>query len=210
MSETATEDLGRALPPTAHERALAYESAGDDPTEVSAPSSTLPDDTGLRETTLPSSSDPDAPSAASPDSSAPSDHAASPDNPSPDEPSAALPDNSAADSPATSTPPTLSDSPALQGTPPLPRMRIQNGLRLRMKVWTDPGTLKRYLMPTGFMRDLVRGQPVSDAMYAYAMSDDDTRLVELTATEWNSLPFFYFQEDGYAPRAAARPMDILP
>jgi hypothetical protein len=89
-------------------------------------------------------------------------------------------------------------------------MRLQNSLRLRMKVWTDPSTLKRYLMPTGFMRDLVRGQPVSDAMYAYAMSDDDTRLIELTATEWNSLPFFYFQEDGYAPRAAARPMNSLP
>lgn len=80
-------------------------------------------------------------------------------------------------------------------------------LRLRMKVWTDPTTAKRYLMPSAFMRDVVNGQPVSDVMYAYAMRDDDTKLVTLTAGEWNALPFFYFQEDGPAPRAASRPVD---
>jgi len=84
------------------------------------------------------------------------------------------------------------------------------GLRLRMKVWTDPKTAKRYLMPTAFMRDIVKGRPVSDRMYAYAMSDDNTKIVTLTATEWNSLPFFYFQEDGPAPRASARPVDVIP
>jgi hypothetical protein len=86
----------------------------------------------------------------------------------------------------------------------------QNNLRLRMKVWTDPSTLKRYLMPTGFMRDLMNGLPVTDVMYSYAMSDDETKLVLLTAAEWNSLPFFYFREDGYAPRATARAPDRLP
>jgi hypothetical protein len=83
-------------------------------------------------------------------------------------------------------------------------------LRLRMKVWTDPKTFKRYLMPTAFMRDVVNGQPVTDAMYAYAMSDSDTRLVTLTAAQWNALPFFYFREDGYAPRATARAVDSVP
>jgi hypothetical protein len=83
-------------------------------------------------------------------------------------------------------------------------------LRLRAKVWTDPQTAKRYLMPTAFMRDVVRGQPVTDAMYAYALRDDDTKLVALTVPEWNALPFHYFQEDGPAPRASARPPDEVP
>lgn len=80
-------------------------------------------------------------------------------------------------------------------------------LRLRMKVWSDPTTAKRYLMPSAFMRDVVNGHPVSDVMYAYAMRDDSTKIVTLTAAEWNALPFFYFQEDGPAPRAASRPLD---
>lgn len=84
------------------------------------------------------------------------------------------------------------------------------GLRLRMKVWTDPATAKRYLMPSGFMRDVVNGHPVSDIMYAYAMSDEHTKIVTLTALEWNALPFFYFEEDGAAPRASARRPDAVP
>jgi hypothetical protein len=91
---------------------------------------------------------------------------------------------------------------------PSPSLGLQ-GLRLRMKVWTDRATSKRYLMPTAFMRDVVNGQPVSNIMYAYAMRDDDTKLVTLTATEWNSLPFFYFKEDGSAPRAGTRPVDVV-
>ena len=83
-------------------------------------------------------------------------------------------------------------------------------LRLRMKVWTDPVTAKRYLMPTAFMRDVVNGKPVGDAMIAYAMRDDDTKLVTLTGAEWNTLPFYYFEEDGVAPRATARPVDVIP
>ena len=82
-------------------------------------------------------------------------------------------------------------------------------LRLRMKIWTDHRTSKRYLMPSAFMRDVVNGRPVTDAMYAYAMRDDDTKLVTLTAGEWNALPFFYFEEDGPAPRATTRPVDVI-
>ena len=66
-------------------------------------------------------------------------------------------------------------------------------LRLRMKVWTDPATDKRYLMPTAFMRDVN-----SDMMCAYAMRDEDTKIVTLTTHEWNTL-------DGPAPRATTRP-----
>lgn len=82
-------------------------------------------------------------------------------------------------------------------------------LRLRMKVWTDPVTGKRYLMPTARMRDVVNGVVTTDLMIAYAMSDDDTKLVTLRAGEWNTLPFFYFQEDGPAPRLAPRPIDVV-
>lgn len=92
---------------------------------------------------------------------------------------------------------------------PPPTEIATEGLRLRMKVWTDPKTAKRYLMPSAFMRDVVNGKPVTDKMYAYAMRDDDTKLVTLTAAEWNALPFFYFREDGSAPRATARPVDVI-
>ena len=91
----------------------------------------------------------------------------------------------------------------------VPQEAITDALRLRSKVWTDRLTGRRYLMPTAFMRDVVKGQPVSDVMYAYAMRDDDTKLVTLTAREWNSLPFYYFHEDGPAPRATARPVDVI-
>ena len=90
-----------------------------------------------------------------------------------------------------------------------PIVASAESLRLRMKVWTDPAMTKRYLIPSAFMRDLVDGQPVSDVMYAYVMSDEDTKLILLKASEWNALPFFYFQEDGPAPRATKRPVDVI-
>lgn len=73
-------------------------------------------------------------------------------------------------------------------------------LRLRMKVWTDPATAQRYLMPAAFMRDVLLGKPISNVMNAYAMNDDATKLITLTIDEWNALPFFFFREDGPAPR----------
>lgn len=94
--------------------------------------------------------------------------------------------------------------------PPTPAIAAPlAGLRLRLKVWSDRATGKRYLMPTAYMRDVVRGQPISDVMHAYAMSEEDTKLVTLTAREWNALPFFHFQEDGPAPRASVRPVDVV-
>jgi hypothetical protein len=80
-------------------------------------------------------------------------------------------------------------------------------LRLRMKVWTDRATKKRYLMPTAFFRDVVNGRPVSDVMCAYAMRDDDTKLI--TVREKDELPYYYFKEDGEAPRASVRPVDVV-
>lgn len=82
-------------------------------------------------------------------------------------------------------------------------------LRVRVKVWTDPDTGRRYLMPSAFMRDVMNGRPVTDVMCAYAMRDDDTKLITMTSKEWNALPFYYFLEDGSAPRGSVRPMDLV-
>lgn len=84
---------------------------------------------------------------------------------------------------------------------------VEGPLRLRMKIWTDPTTGTRYLMTSAFMRDIVDGRPVSDVMYAYAMRDDDIKQVTLRAAEWNTMPFYYFQEDGPAPRMNRRPVN---
>jgi predicted nucleic acid-binding protein len=83
------------------------------------------------------------------------------------------------------------------------------GLRLRMKIWTDPETSKRYLMAMALMRDVRGGVPISDVMIAYAMRDDDTKIITLTMDEWDALPFFFFQEEGPAPRASTRPLDVI-
>ena len=119
-----------------------------------------------------------------------------------DQPAAAT-----ADQPAPTEP--IDPQPPIEEPAAAPIEEPAESLRLRMKIWTDHRTSKRYLMPSAFMRDIVNGQPVTDVMYAYAMCDDDTKLVTLTAGEWNLLPFFYFQEDGPAPRATSRPADVL-
>jgi len=77
-------------------------------------------------------------------------------------------------------------------------------MRLRMKVWTDTTTGKRYLMPVALMRNLH-----SNVMAAHAMTDEDTKLIKLTGEEWDALPYFYFKEDGDAPRASAVVPDIV-
>jgi len=100
-------------------------------------------------------------------------------------------------------------APEPQSAPEPPATPAIDHLRLRMKVWTDTATSKRYLMPAAFMRDVVNGKPVSDVMYAYALRDDDTKLVTLTAREWNALPYFYFHEDGPAPRASGHPGNVI-
>ena len=205
-TETSTHSMDGAPSPTAEEVASAYEQASDGggaTAEGSPSEDTTPDVASSGPATPPGSSvatevlsDTAIPSTISSDTAPLSDNAVS----SEDTPQSGVPWGGVPPSPVAPQP----------GTLPIPRMNLQNNLRLRMKVWTDPSTLKRYLMPMAFMRDLMNGQPITDVMYAYAMSDDSTRVVTLTAGEWNTLPFFYFQEDGYAPRANARPMDTLP
>ena len=124
---------------------------------------------------------------------------------------AGMPASDASDTPASdaaSTPtadPVPDKEPVAAAVPPAsPSAVVQpaEGLRLRMKVWTDRVTGKRYLMPSAVMSD-----PRTGFMTAYAMSDAETKMIRLTPPEWNALPFFYFKEDGPAPRASARPPD---
>jgi hypothetical protein len=86
---------------------------------------------------------------------------------------------------------------------------VSEDLRLRMKIWTDPKTSLRYLTAMGMMRDVENGRPTSNVMIIYVMRDDDTRMIELTSEEWNALPFYFFKEDGPAPRAIARVPDEI-
>jgi hypothetical protein len=169
---------------TANELAIAYEtaSAPTEPTILFATSEDAPVEVAVRE---------DAPVEVAASEDAPVEVAASED--APVEVATSEPTIAAAEEPS---------------APPI-RAVASNGLRLRMKVWTDRPTGKSYLMPSAFMRDVVRGQPVTDVMYAYAMRDDDTKIVTLTAAEWNALPFYYFKEDGPAPRATSRPADVV-
>lgn len=73
-----------------------------------------------------------------------------------------------------------------------------SNLRLRMKIWTDLRTAKRYLVPTAFMRDVVDGRPISDIMCAYAIGEDEVLYITLRANDWQALPFAYFHEEGSA------------
>lgn len=203
-AETSTHSMDEVPSPTAEEVAVAYEQASDGGGVTPEPSSgPAAPDTASSEPSPPSNSsvptevlsDIAAPSASSNNAVPLSDTAVPSNDPPPSSAGRGVPPSSVVPPP---------------GALPVPRMNLQDNLRLRMKVWTDPDTLKRYLMPMAFMRDVMHGQPITDVMYAYAMSDDSTRIVTLTAGEWNTLPFFYFQEDGHAPRAAARSLDVLP
>lgn len=204
-TETSTNSVDETFPQTAQEAASAYESASDEGVGTTVPEGKSPDDiipdaASRKAAALPDNSDSFVPTETLPATTVPSRPATLPT-------AAVSRENAPPSAPAPSPPSNTAPQP---GALPIPRMNLQNSLRLRMKIWTDPSTLKRYLMPMAFMRDLANGYPITDVMYAYAMSDDSTKIVTLTATEWNALPFFYFQEDGYAPRATARPMDTLP
>ena len=201
MSETSTESLDEEL---AHVTAGTYGDGVNDSDNDVAPEDS-PDEAG----TNAGAATPDTRAETGSNAQGSTDLSPSPSSEAPSDSSVASsvtgpPDNWAPDNCAPSAPPhgPGAVAPETRGDP--------HNLRLRVKVWTDPGTLKRYLMPTGFMRDLVNGLPVSDVMYAYGMRDDDTKLVVLSALEWNALPFFYFREDGAAPRATARAGDTLP
>lgn len=69
-----------------------------------------------------------------------------------------------------------------------------SSLRLRMKIWVHPETQKRFMVAAGYL------ELKSERMIAYAMSDEQTYPLKLTIDEWNALPYFFFREDGPAPK----------
>ena len=111
---------------------------------------------------------------------------------------------------ATATTPPKASKPTAQTAKPLPSappaappaaIAPSVGMRLRMKIWTDPSTQKRYLVPTALVPKPRENPKGLLTVYAVSDEDEDTKTLKLTRLEWNALPFFYFQEDGPAPRA---------
>jgi hypothetical protein len=83
-------------------------------------------------------------------------------------------------------------------------------LHLRMKIWTDPKTQKRYLAAQA-TEDKKTG-----LFTAWVQADMEApRKVVLTGAQWSALPLSYFKEEGAAehalnlyppqPQAAQRP-----
>jgi len=64
-------------------------------------------------------------------------------------------------------------------------------LRAKMKVYTDE-TGARFLVALGLVHP--------HHIQAFIMSDEKTVGKMFSHAEWNALPFFYFKEDGEAPR----------
>lgn len=73
-------------------------------------------------------------------------------------------------------------------------------LRVSVKVFVRDG--KRYLCAMGAYN------PATDRVHAFAMSEEGTVQVALTDTEWNALPFFWFVEDGPAPKPEHRKVTL--
>lgn len=70
-------------------------------------------------------------------------------------------------------------------------------LRVPLKVWKDPTNDQIYLAPV-----CLRAKN-NTHVKAFLVSRDNTeavRFVDMTLDEWNEMPFFYFKEDGLAPR----------
>lgn len=180
-SMTTTKDLARKKTPMEHSALQ--------PEMTPMPAPTATEDMPPSEDVAPAPP-PDLPTTAVPDGHS-SAHAAD----------AALPVATVAAVPVPTVPlPAATISVAAAVTSPS-TMRQPTGLRMRMKVWTDPKTQRRYLMPIAFLSD-----PKYGVFTAYAMTeeDEDLRTVKLTILEWNALPFFYFNEDGPAPRTVTK------
>jgi hypothetical protein len=87
-------------------------------------------------------------------------------------------------------------TPAVEPAPEseAPKAPEVPGLRTHVKVWTDSVTGQRFITPCAVLT-------ATGLMVATAISESGAvRNVTLTAAEWNSLPFFFFKEDGEAPR----------
>lgn len=67
-------------------------------------------------------------------------------------------------------------------------------IRLKLKVYTDPYTKKRYVAAAGML------DPATGVIHAVLLSDDDTRPTKMLVSEWNDLPYFYFVEGAPAEK----------
>lgn len=76
-------------------------------------------------------------------------------------------------------------------------------MRLRAKVFTDEASGHRYLVSIAIFN------PQGDVVHVYFMSDEATSFTTMKVDAYNALPFFYFKEDGPAPRPEMRVADAL-
>lgn len=76
-------------------------------------------------------------------------------------------------------------------------------LRLRAKVFTNAATGQRYLVSMAMFN------PERESVHVYFMSDEETLFMAMTVDDYNALPYFYFKEDGEAPRPPMRVADAI-
>jgi len=76
-------------------------------------------------------------------------------------------------------------------------------LRLRMKVFTDEVTGHRYLV------SMAIANLAEQTVHVYFMSDEETLFRSLPIDDYNALPYFFFKEDGPAPRPEMRVAEPL-
>lgn len=76
-------------------------------------------------------------------------------------------------------------------------------MRLRMKVFTDETTGNRYLV------SMAIANLAEETVHVYFMSDEETIFRSLSIDDYNALPYFFFKEDGPAPKPVMRVADEL-
>lgn len=76
-------------------------------------------------------------------------------------------------------------------------------MRLRARVFTNPFTGKRYLVSMA-IADIAKEQ-----VHVYFMSDEETLFQAMSINDYNALPYFFFKEDGPAPKPEMRVADEL-
>jgi len=76
-------------------------------------------------------------------------------------------------------------------------------VRLRAKVFTNEATGQRYLVSIAMFN------PERETVNVYFMSDEETLFQIMSVDDYNTLPYFFFKEDGPAPRPAMRVADLL-
>jgi len=76
-------------------------------------------------------------------------------------------------------------------------------VRLRAKVFTNETTGQRYLVSMAMFN------PERETVHVYFMSDEETLFQIMSVEDYNALPYFFFKEDGPAPKPEMRVADVL-